>query len=197
MNKCCSCKFHTWSDEFKKEKCEIEGCYEFSKYVEFDFYRDNRIPMKIIFLDIDGVLNYKDSKSRIYSFIGIDNKRVKLLKKIISMTNAKIVLCSSWKDDWSLNKEEQTEHGNYLDRKLRNEGLYILDKTKDNNSDRGHGIHKWINSRNVTNWIVLDDEIFDDYDEEIIKHLVKSSFYEDGLNEKLVDEAIKLLNKEK
>ena len=66
--------------------------------------------MKIIFLDIDGVLNCQKSQSKCGGLIGIDDKKVKVLRKIVESTNAKIVLCSSWKSGWEYNKDDQMEH---------------------------------------------------------------------------------------
>ena len=73
--------------------------------------------MKIIFLDIDGVLNgygyWIDKLSKIVSILhlkkaeqylndniigGIDERRVKLLADIVNKTGAKIVVSSSWRD---------------------------------------------------------------------------------------------------
>lgn len=155
--------------------------------------------MKIIFLDIDGVLNCRFSKSRIGFYIGIDNDKVKRLREIVDATGAKIVLCSSWKDGWHFrNKEVQDEHANYLDRKLRREGLYIFDKTTDKHHNRGEGIRNWIAKRNdVSAWIVLDDEVFTDYEEcGVIPHLIKTSFYMEngGLQTEHVEQAIYLLS---
>ena len=54
--------------------------------------------MKVIFLDIDGVLNNEYSKTRAPSgVIGIDGDKVKRLRKIVESTGAKLVLTSSWK----------------------------------------------------------------------------------------------------
>jgi len=65
--------------------------------------------MKIIFLDIDGVLNHQiwfekqcESKKQIdteeqYEASMIDPKSVELLNKIIADTNAKVVISSSWR----------------------------------------------------------------------------------------------------
>ena len=59
--------------------------------------------MKIIFLDIDGVLN-SDTwdktdtfKNGIYPFKHFDPKAVSLFNKIISETNASVVLSSTWR----------------------------------------------------------------------------------------------------
>lgn len=155
--------------------------------------------MKIIFLDIDGVLNCQSSESKCGGLIGIDDKKVIVLSKIVKETNAKIILCSSWKTFWErIEKSEQHEMGNYLDRKLKRRNLYILDKTNDNGSNRGYGITKWLEEKNnIESWIVLDDEIFDDYEEEkILPHLVKTDFYDDngGLQEKHIEMAISILN---
>jgi len=156
--------------------------------------------MKVIFLDIDGVLNCQSSKSRCGSFIGIDNDKVKRLKNIVYETDAKIVLCSSWKTDWErINKEEQNSIGNYLDKKLSKEHLHILDKTEDKGSDRGKGINKWLNSHNIESWIVLDDEYFSDYEEfNIFPNLIKTNFYSNngGLQDIHVEQAIEMMKGE-
>ena len=152
----------------------------------------------VIFLDIDGVLNCQSSKSRCAGFIGIDNSKVKVLRKIVEQTSAKIVLVSSWKSDWEPSRKEiQNEHGNYLDKKLRREGLRILDKTRDGGGKRGVGIIEWLNSHaGVTSWVGLDDKIFPDYEEcGILEHLVKTDYYSEngGLREEHIEPAVKML----
>lgn len=47
--------------------------------------------MKVIFLDIDGVLNSKGTST-------LDDTYISRLKEIVKATDAKIVLSSSWKD---------------------------------------------------------------------------------------------------
>ena len=87
--------------------------------------------MKVVFLDIDGVLNEEKSRSRCCGYLGIDDKKVENLALIIKKTNAAIVLISTWKDDWrKTDKSHQGIMANYLDRKLKKQGLVILDKTK-------------------------------------------------------------------
>ena len=86
--------------------------------------------MKIVFLDIDGVLNCEGSRSRCVGYRGIDDKKVENLAKIVKATGAEIVLTSTWKEDWrKTDKAHQGMMANYLDKKLKKQGLNALDKT--------------------------------------------------------------------
>jgi hypothetical protein len=156
--------------------------------------------MKVIFLDVDGVLNCIESKSRQGCYIGIDDIRVKRLKEIVDKTGARIVLTSTWKLGWEVtDKECMKEGGKYLDRKMKRQNLTILDKTYDQGWNRGFGITHYLNTHDVGTWVVLDDEIFKDYEAEgILPHLVKTNFYDEngGIQEEHVKKAIELLNKE-
>ena len=166
--------------------------------------------MKIIFLDIDGVLNADEdfggrSKPNplVHGICGISKTRIKRLKRIVDATNAKIVLVSSWKYDYrDYMRGNDNVWGKYLRNKLRKVGVEIFDDTYrlDNacGQDRGYEIVTWISESKepVESWIVLDDEVFRDYKMQgIIPHLIKTS-EKTGLTEELTNEAIKLLNKE-
>ena len=145
------------------------------------------------------MLNCHTSKSRCGGFNGIDDFKVQRLAEIVKETGAKIVLCSSWKSEWEkIDNSEQRQPGYYLDKKLRRGKLFILDKTRDNGDNRGDGIVNWINSHeNIESWIVLDDEIFSDYERlNIYPHLIKTSFYDfnGGLQDEHVTKAIGILN---
>lgn len=153
--------------------------------------------MKIIFLDVDGVLNSIDSEDRFHCFIGLDYSGIKLLKEIVDATEAEIVLVSTWKTSWSKDGSRPDSLGAYLDQRLAEEGLTITDKTDGSMNERGHGIVDWLFEHPTESWIVLDDEIFEDYEEcGIMPHLIKTSFYDGGLKEKHVEMAINLLNQE-
>jgi hypothetical protein len=55
--------------------------------------------MKIIFLDIDGVLNCDETPNpRKFPYI-IDKKLLTRLRNLLERTNAKVVLSSSWRCD--------------------------------------------------------------------------------------------------
>lgn len=62
---------------------------------------------KIVFLDIDGVLNSeKYDRQRTAQDGNIDETRLVFMKELIDYTNADIVLSSSWRKHWSRNAEE-------------------------------------------------------------------------------------------
>ncbi len=147
---------------------------------------------KVIFLDIDGVLN-----SAFYDRIrgaedgNIDPSRMPLLKKIVIETGAEIVLSSSWRRHW-----EPDGHGEVfceLNGIFKSFGLEITDKTPVLGT-RSEEISAWLeNHPEVKNYVILDDAFFGWGAHET--HLVKTSaFIGKGLTDKHADEAIKILN---
>ena len=152
---------------------------------------------RVIFLDVDGVLNDSLTPDRAPGgFIGISSQKVSYLKQIVDYTHADIVLTSSWKSEWSSKPDECTDDGLYLTERLKEQGLTIADKTMDRSYDRGRGIVNWLESHpGVKHWVVLDDDRFADYDEYgIIPHWVRSSWrHPGGLNPRLVPKAIHIL----
>ena len=61
--------------------------------------------MKIIFLDIDGVLNsdmYEANRTDWLDDNSIDPSRVKLLADLVKASDAKIVLTSTWRVEWNM-----------------------------------------------------------------------------------------------
>ena len=152
--------------------------------------------MKVIFLDIDGVLNCQSSQSSCHGMMGIDDDKVKRLKEIVKATGAKIVLISSWKADWQkLLKEQQGAMANYLDKKLKRQGLVIMDKTEDTSVDRGQGILDWLDGKKIESFVILDDEDFDYQEVNIADRVVKTNFYNDkgGLQDREMNQAIEML----
>lgn len=85
--------------------------------------------MKVIFLDVDGILTYINSGEQNE---GIDETRVERLKEIVDETDAKIVIISSWKGyylkDGSYYKPKIYD---VLQNVLQEHGLPIYDDTKD------------------------------------------------------------------
>lgn len=106
--------------------------------------------MKVIFLDVDGVLN---SMQDGYSFELETNKHFELLKQIIDKTNAKLVLSSSWRIGIRPNDTIHT--------KLKEFGMSIYDCTPIlKGKTRGDEIQAWLDQhQDVERFIILDDDI--------------------------------------
>ena len=156
--------------------------------------------MKIVFLDIDGVLNCEGSRSRCAGYRGIDDKKAENLAKIVKATGAEIVFTSTWKEDWrKTDKAHQGMMANYLDKKLKKQGLTALDKTRDYIGERylsrGEGILEYLARGGVQGYVILDDFQFD-YDScGLTGNYVKTDNYNGGLTEELVEKAIGILNR--
>ena len=152
--------------------------------------------MKIIFLDIDGVLNsdkwYHERSDRADE---IDETTLPYLKWIVTETGAKIVLSSSWR---KLGKQNP----DYLEllRILATYGLEIYSETPHNSRYgrwRGNEIMEWIDSRGteVESIVILDDDS-DMCD--LMPFLVKMNWKRDrGLGKTHAEAAIELLNSNK
>ena len=123
--------------------------------------------MKVIFLDIDGVLNSFKTTSRTPSgYRGVSNSLVKRLQKLIKSTGAVVVLTSSWKhsDDMDLA---------YLYKKLGS--AKPVDRTydpEDRDSRRGAGINAWLESHEVEEFVILDDYSFEFKEQGLMPHLI-------------------------
>ncbi len=53
--------------------------------------------MKVLFLDIDGVVNNKRTKKNFEGFTAIDPAMAALVQRIVQNTGCEIVLSSSWR----------------------------------------------------------------------------------------------------
>ena len=108
--------------------------------------------MKIIFLDVDGVLNsFEDG----YSFDLETDYHFKLLQKIVRDTDAKIVLSSSWRIGLKWHRESVL-----IDR-LKEYDMDIIDCTPIlNGCCRGDEIRKWLDKtiEDIEQFVILDDE---------------------------------------
>lgn len=118
--------------------------------------------------------------------LDIDINKVNILREIIAETEAVVVVTSSWKS---------LKVFPYVKNELIKMGIPIIDVTTNQNCNRGTGIKKYLKEHHIKNYIILDDDIFDDYDEELLSHLVKTSFNYEGLSNNHKEKAIKKLVK--
>ena len=170
---------------------------------------------KVIFLDVDGVLN---SSRTLYEDISLEDDLISNLKELVDKTGAKIILSSSWRLsteaiatlmdkldkfglvisgmtcdgvdlDW-LEKYEFDTTKKYLDTKFD----YDENKQIKITHDRGAEIFKWLHDHDDCVYVILDDEIEDikPYFSESV--IVKTS-YKTGLTKEDVKKAMQILNK--
>lgn len=152
--------------------------------------------MKLIFVDIDGILNC--NTTRTVTFDGwcfVDDYLVERLKHIVDATGAKIVLSSSWRVGWNRKDESKNEpFFNQLRDKLREYGMEIYDALPTPmRGRRGDAIREWFElnkDKEIESYVILDD--YRDMGE-FITHLIwiNSST---GLTDADVREAIERLN---
>lgn len=155
--------------------------------------------MKILFLDIDGVLNSReyDRKRNWNEQTDIDETRLPLVKEIIDKTGAKIVLISTWRNHWDRDESLCDEDGMYINRLFSKYGLAICDKTPDLGllSKRKDEVKAWLaeHTGEVESFVILDDYRFG-WDDLSDFYIHTNPNYGLGLEEEHVEKAIALLN---
>ena len=157
---------------------------------------------KIIFLDIDGVLNsknYRENPEKDYYHDFISDENMRILEYIVraAVGVVEIVLSSSWRFYWGRGKVQHDEAGYYINSVFENHGFVIFDRTSDLNNDRDAEITQWIEEhyRQIESYVILDDCNDYDWSSDNKKHLILTSD-EKGLDIESADRAIAILNGE-
>ncbi len=158
--------------------------------------------MKVIFLDVDGVLNCCYSTESISGYTGIDDDKVERLKQIVDATGAEIVLSSSWRLGVNKDNDSLDWAIEYLTKKLNAYGLKIYDVTpvvSSYTTHRSEEIWSWlVDHPDVDKYVILDDAWLPDLYKypELNSRLVKTHYYREdgGLQAEHVDVCIKILN---
>ena len=150
--------------------------------------------MKVIFLDIDGVLNSKDffnkRKERGGKHHQFDPECVKLLNDITDSTNALIVISSSWRVVHDFDELTKLLHDVGIKGKIigKTERLDIFDYGP---APRGVEIQDYLNRKKlIKNYIILDDDTDMLYSQR--QHFFNTS-WETGLTRELTNRIIKFL----
>lgn len=145
--------------------------------------------MKVIFLDVDGVLNNSNTKALTPGgWMGVSKTLVKRLQRVAAATNAKVVLTSTWKDADKLELD-------YLYKKLN--FCKPIDFTKENDMRgsyyRGGGIIDYLMAhQNIEQFVILDDHLFDFEEQNLLDHFVLTN-QRIGLTEENTKQAIRIL----
>lgn len=158
---------------------------------------------KIIFLDVDGVLNCRTTDKMAPSgYRGVEMDFIENLVRIVKKTGAEIVMTSDWKDLWDKETGEKKPDFQYLETRLSRKGLSVTDKTNDKsnsediNSGRGEGIRQYLETHpEIENYVILDDAHYTDFRtlgfEEKGKVVYTSA--QEGLDIQTADKAIRVL----
>jgi hypothetical protein len=143
--------------------------------------------MKLIFLDIDGVMNHRNYivRSRLHELQEFCPIAVRNLREIIKRTGAKIVLSSTWRQGRTM-KQLKTLFSCYdLDQYLIGKTPYLEDQI------RGNEIKQFLDNvfEPVESFVILDD---DKDMGELLPHLVHCINFS-GLTDERREEAIRIL----
>lgn len=161
---------------------------------------------RVIFLDVDGVLNsnfWNDGHQReISNGTLIDEEKVRLLACLVKKTSSKIILHSGWRAWFDSELRPLRTEAEKLIQLLEKEGLHIdgltpdltteeIRKTKKFSLVKADEILLWLKLHNdVTKWVVLDD--LDLHNIQVEQHQVKPD-QTVGLTAQDVERAVKIL----
>lgn len=166
--------------------------------------------MKVLFLDIDGVLNgigtkekcieVQDGETRETGFTGISPRLVKILNRVIKETGAKVVLSTSWRIFWGVpgtkfNLEKAGFEGEIIGATPDMAGMHIGGWSTET-AKRGHEIQAWLDKwaaehpeDTVEKFAIVDDSSDMVH---LTKRFVQTSF-KHGIRPKNADRLIEML----
>lgn len=151
--------------------------------------------MKVIFLDVDGVMNS-------YQNEWLDLKCVDNLHMIVQATDANVVITSSWRDGWFKEADKKklvSPEMASLEKAMQDLGMEIYDKTRPQLAGvmdfRGNQIKDYLEENpEINNFVIIDDLYFPDFGQ-FDDRLVLTDFDDGGLTVEKAQEAIYILNR--
>ena len=115
--------------------------------------------MRVLFLDIDGVLNsrrYDDERSAADG--NVDVTRLPLVRELVERTAAVVVLTSTWRAHWDPLGIQTDEIGAELEATFRRHGIRLYDRTPMKGGNRPTEIAAWLAAHPTTqSFVILDD----------------------------------------
>lgn len=172
------------------------------------------MPEKIIFLDVDGVLNYSHYTNDATN--DIDPAKVQMLADLCDKTNAKVVITSSWRGSKNYTPRIYTVLRNVLNTynvPVLGDAPYIelefsQKHTAVNHIDftdcttfkygtgRGAEVKQYIDEHHIKKYVIFDDEDWDWKSYGLAEHWCKSTYYDEhhgGLQQSHINKALTLL----
>jgi hypothetical protein len=153
--------------------------------------------MKVVFLDIDGVLNDSDFLKPLdrelrekTPEIDIDPLRVELVNNICERTGAVIVLSTTWRELYPEGDANKPSCRSLLIKQGLRASI-IGETPRTFSAHRAHEISMWLDDNDVESYVVIDD---DDTIEVFGNKAVRTEFYcGDGLTKELAERAVEIL----
>jgi hypothetical protein len=158
--------------------------------------------MKIIFLDIDGVLNSErffemNAQGLEFGHSQLDPDAVERLNRLIEETGAKVVISSSWRHVWS-----RDEIVRMLEKRGFKHGDTIIGITPTLAGPRGDEVAEWLGTdderrridpdhSDVESYVILDDS--DDFHDPEMRERFVNTTWEIGMTDEDVNQAIYIL----
>lgn len=155
--------------------------------------------MKVVFLDVDGVLNYGEYMTEIKGSRKnmseaqkmVDMRCLRNLRRIVDETGARIVVTSSVRKGPDFNEFKEY---------IAHEGIKVHDVTLDfgdSGIHRGEEIREWLrkHEEELEEFVILDDDTFSDF-KELEEYQIAPKFHGNrGIEEEHVQMAITRLGR--
>lgn len=135
--------------------------------------------MKIIFLDVDGVLNgyntrlhiivqlirlFKQPVAKYIDIFSVHIIKIFILFLIVKLSGSKVVLTSSWRGGyWKVSVEDMTDRIRKLYKLLKLFHIDVIGITPYKPKDRGAQIKAYMDNYDniIESFVIIDDEMFD------------------------------------
>ncbi len=161
--------------------------------------------MKIVFLDVDGVLDSLQYWQGVeaYGEAPLDPDAVKRLARLVEQAGGRnavaLVLTSSWRVGWERDAALCGNEGTLLNEALAEEGLFVFDRTTvESVGGRPQEIKKWLREYpgKVESFVILDDANFLWDEEGLTPYWVQTDFQFGGLKDEHIAQALAILQKQ-
>lgn len=146
--------------------------------------------MRVIFLDINGVLTNRNSNPSNF-FYGLDQANVACLAKLVQQTEARLILASTWRTEFDAHMNPCSSITKGFATALQNYGLTLYDQTRHLNGGRSKEVSNWLETHDdIESFVILDDT---DFNWGILSPYWIPIHSDTGLIDKNVDDAKNIL----
>lgn len=152
--------------------------------------------MRVIFLDVDGVLNNRHTRvTTSDGWCFVDDHLIARLKRLLNLSGAQLVLSSTWREGWHQEDESKNDISfTELRNKFNEFGIEIFDRTGEMRPHRWQSIKEYMERPRedpIEHFVIIDD--WDDMGE-YIDHLVWTN-PSTGLTDDDVIDALEILER--